>query len=299
MPTSAQPDARRFAPGPAGLDALAHLLEDSPGEATTPGAVFQAIALSCLHRFELSRDLLARTGDPEALHQVRVALRQLRSAFAIFRDVVADEQFEHLRGELRWLAATTNETRDLDALIARIGAAPAGLAQARDRACARTSKILASARSDRLLRDLGAWIANGVWLEVRNPRERSAAEFAAASLTRLRRRLAKQGRHVRKLDDASLHALRITAKKLRYAAWFFSRLFPGDRAARRADRFIEAMRALQDRLGDVQDVAVAPATLERLHIPEASWPRLPGRRKLVGRAADELERALACKPYWS
>ena len=298
MPTSALPDAPRLERGPGGPEALAHLLERIPGDTTTPGAAFQAIALSCLHRFELNRAALDCTGEPEALHQVRVALRQLRSALSIFREIVADEKFEHLRGELRWLAAATNETRDLDALAARMEAPPAALVLARERTCVRTSRILASARSDRLMRELVDWITNGVWLVVRNPPEQTAAEFAAASLTQLRGKLEKQGRHLRKLDDAALHELRITAKKLRYAAWFFSGMFAGDKAARRAERFVQAMRALQDRLGDVQDVAVAPATLERLHIPRESWPRFPKRRKLVKRAGAEFERALERKPYW-
>jgi triphosphatase len=298
MRTSAAPDAPRFETGPAGLESVARMFEPSPSETTSPGAAFQAIALSCLHRFEVNRERLVRTCEAEALHQVRVALRQLRSALSTFKPIVADEQFAHLRGELRWLAAATNETRDLDALIERMDAVPAPLAQARDRTCARTSKILTSARSDRLVRDLVEWLANGVWLEVRNPTDQTAAAFAAASLERLRGKLAKEGRHLRKLDDRALHALRITAKKLRYAAWFFAGLFPGDKAQRRARRFVEAARALQDHLGEAQDVAVAPATLQRLHVPPADWPRLPPRGKLIKRAAADFERVLDARRYW-
>ena len=298
MQTSALDDVPRFQAGPAGLEALARMLERTPGGTSTPGAAFQGIALSCLHRFEINRDLLARTGEAEALHQARVALRQLRSAFSIFRDIVADDRFEDLRGELRWLAATTNEARDLDALIARMDEVPAALVQARKSARTRTSKVLASARSERLLRELLDWVANGVWLEVRNPHDQTAAEFASASLDRLRDKLGKKGRHLRSLDDEGLHEVRIAAKKLRYAAWFFSGLFHGDKAERRAKRFIEAMRALQDRLGEVQDIAVAPVTLKRLQIPRSSWPRLPDRKTLVKRAAADLERALDREPYW-
>jgi CHAD domain-containing protein len=298
MHMSAVEDVPRFQAGPAGLEALARLLERTSSETTTPGAAFQAIALSCLHRFEISRELLARTGDAEALHQARVALRQLRSAFSIFKEIVADDRFDDLRAELRWLAAATNEARDLDALIARMDDVPAALERARERACTLASKALASPRAERLLRELVDWLANGVWLEVRNPRDKTAAEFASASLDRLRDQLGRKGRHLRSLDDDGLHRARIAAKKLRYAAWFFSGLFHGDKTERRAKRFIEAMRALQDQLGEVQDLAVAPATLKRLQVPRASWPRMPNRSKLVDRASADLERALDCKPYW-
>src|SRR6187549_3804743 len=178
MQTSALDDVPRFQAGPAGLEALARMLERTPGGTSTPGAAFQGIALSCLHRFEINRDLLARSGEAEALHQARVALRQLRSAFSIFREIVADDRFEDLREELRWLAAATNEARDLDALIARMDVVPASLEQERRRASAQASKILASARSERLLRELIDWLANGVWLDVRNPRDQTAAGFA-------------------------------------------------------------------------------------------------------------------------
>ena len=274
------------------------MFEPTPSETTTPGAAFQAIALSCLHRFEVNRELLAGTGRPEALHQVRVSLRQLRTAFSVFKQVLDDEQFRHLRQELRWLAAATNEARDLDALIARIDDMPASLEQARERACARTAKVLASARSERLMRDLIDWLANGAPREARGAAGETAASFAAASLTKLHARLKKQGRHLRTLDDGALHDVRITAKKLRYAAWFFSGLFPGDSAERRAQRFTEAMRAVQDRLGEIQDVAVAPSTLKRLRVPQACWPKLPDRTRLVNRAATDFARALEFKPYW-
>src|SRR5688572_31551820 len=66
------------------------------------GEAFEVIVASCLNRFRSSDDQLARTGDAEALHQARVALRQLRSAFSIFAPALADERFEHMRGELRW-----------------------------------------------------------------------------------------------------------------------------------------------------------------------------------------------------
>jgi CHAD domain-containing protein len=299
-------DALKLRADPAGLDGLSRMLatistEDlrcSLRETATAGEAFQAIAASRLYRFARSEDLLARTGSADALHQVRVALRQLRSALSIFREVVADERYEHLRDELRWLAQQLNEARDLDTLIARMDKPPATLASARKHAYAQAAKALASARAQRVTHDLVDWLVNGVWLEVRNPADLTAARFASASLARLRRKLGKKGRHLRALDDSELHEVRIAAKKLRYAAEFFSGLFPGDKSRRREERFAKAIRALQDELGELQDARVAPEMLERLQVARADWPSFTRRKKLVERAATRLDRVLERKPFW-
>lgn len=306
MQRSGVTDALKLRADPASLDELAHVLatisaEDlrcSLRDTATAGEAFQAIALSCLYRFGRNEELLARTGSAEALHQVRVALRQLRSAFTIFREVAVDDQFEHFRGELRWLARQLNEARDLDTLIARMKEPHVALLSARKHAYAHAAKALGSARAHRLTHDLVDWLANGAWLEVRNPSDLTAAGFASASLDRLRHKLAKRGRHLRTLDDDELHEVRIAGKKLRYAAEFFSGLFPDDKARRREARFTKAMRALQDELGELQDARVAPEVLERLQVDRAAWPTFTRRKKLVDRAAERFDRVLAREPFW-
>lgn len=298
--------ALKLEPESAGLDPLARMVEGIPAEEldcalredASAAQAFQAIAASCLCRFRRNAELLVRTGDAEALHQARVALRQLRSLFSIFRPVVADERFEHLREELRWLAATTTEARDLDTLLARFDRPPLPLTAARARACGRAAKALVSVRADKLARELAGWLAGGVWLEVRDAGTTPAAEFAAASLDRLRRKLKKKGRHLRALDDDALHDARIAAKKLRYAVGFFSGLFPSDKARKRSKRLAKAMRRLQEELGELHDRAVAPAILKATRVPRTSWPVLPKREPLLRRAAVRFERVIECKPHW-
>jgi triphosphatase len=293
-------------PDPDGLDPLVLLLERIAAgavdctlrETATAGEAFQAIAVSCLCRFKRNEARLFITADAEALHQARVALRQLRSAFTIFRPICEDERYEHLRKDLRWLAAAMTEARELDALIARMADPPPALVGARGQACARAVKALGSARAQRTVRVLVEWLANGVWLEVRNPPELTAAAFAADSLDRLHRKLRKKGRDLRSLDDDGLHEVRIAAKKLRYAAEFFADLFPGDKARRQAKRFIKAMRGLQDELGELRDIVVAPQMLARRRVPRAAWPALPERRPLVNRAAAEFGHVFDRTRFW-
>src|SRR3546814_2846157 len=65
-----------------------------------------------------SSDLLAGR-DAGALHQVRVALRRLRSAFSIFNPVIGGYAHALLREELRWLASELADARNLDVLLER------------------------------------------------------------------------------------------------------------------------------------------------------------------------------------
>ena len=91
-----------------------------------------------MRQFRANEDLILRTQDADAWHQARVGLRRLRSALSIFRSVVTDKCLEHLRGELRWLAGTLGQARDIDVLISRMGILSA-LEEARAQAYANVS----------------------------------------------------------------------------------------------------------------------------------------------------------------
>ena len=265
---------------------------------SSAGQAFEVIALLCVDRYRRQEKLFGATGGAEPLHQARVALRQLRSALAVFAPLVADPRFDRARRELRWLGATMNEVRDLDVLIAQIDDPPASLVEARERACAHAIKSLASARARTVPGQLVEMLEQGIRFDPQGMAHLTAAEFAAAALDRLRGKVKKKGRHLRSLDDAELHKLRIAAKKLRYAAEFFGALFPSARDRKHLERFMQALRALQDRLGALQDIVIAPVLLERLEIPRGAWPELPDRSKLLKRADAQFAEVLEARPFW-
>jgi CHAD domain-containing protein len=134
---------------------------------------------------------------------------------------------------------------------------------------------------------------------VRNPPDLLVAEFASASLDRLRARLRKKGRHLRRQDDKALHKLRIAAKTLRYATEFFAGLFDWPEEDRCEEDFIKTARKLQDQLGELRDRAVAAALLEALRIPEEARPALPDRGPLLERTKRKFDELLECEPYWT
>jgi len=83
------------------------------------GESFRMIALSCFRQFRLNETLLLQRGNAASLHQARVALRRLRSALSLFKPLL-DENARRFSDELRWLANTFGEARNLDVLLLKV-----------------------------------------------------------------------------------------------------------------------------------------------------------------------------------
>jgi inorganic triphosphatase YgiF len=272
----------------------------------TAAEAFQHIAHACIRQFRLNETALAVSRSPEALHQARVALRRLRSAFSIFKPLFAeDARAAALREELRWLAGTLGAARDLDVLLARapVGALSERIEEAREAAYGQVEEALGSPRARAAMLELAEWLADGSWLlaaDTRDRRGEPVREFAMTTLRRFRKAVKRQGRNLKKLDDEARHDLRKSAKKLRYASEFFSALFEG--RPRRYRRFIAALEDLQDRLGALNDLAAAPEVMHSTGLsddPEADALLAGGKRKaLIGAAADAHETLVDRKRFW-
>lgn len=61
-----------------------------------------------------------RGGAPDAVHQMRVATRRLRSALRTFRPLLERERTEPVRRELHWLATALGRARDAEVLRDRL-----------------------------------------------------------------------------------------------------------------------------------------------------------------------------------
>ena len=83
--------------------------------------------------------------------------------------------------------------------------------------------------------------------------DRPIVEFAARLLGKRQRKALKLGRQFARLSAQERHRVRIALKKLRYATEFFQTLYPKGRAK----PYLAALKDLQDRLGHLNDVAVA------------------------------------------
>lgn len=258
----------------AGHDGVAALKAQTPaiGPDTTAATAFQLVMRDALIQIAGNARLLQRTLNPEVLHQTRVGLRRLRAALAIFKPMLDAAGLNAARGETRWLAGELAAARDIDVFLQNAGNADEleenvgraaffrvlRLAQAEA-----YERALAAVRSDRfrgLLLSLGEWIEVGAWQSFgddahKTLRDGPVGVVAAPVMDRLDHRLRRGARHFKRLDAAARHDLRKQAKKLRYAAAFFGEAFP--RHPKRRQRFVATLRTLQDRLGKLNDMAVA------------------------------------------
>jgi triphosphatase len=235
---------------------------------------FRMIARSCLRQLLANRPAML-AGKPEALHQMRIGLRRLRTAISIFKDVVADSQQEHIKTELKWITRELAPARELDVLSGEVIGSlrdvvphSRDLAEARSEVEARRQQAYHDARravrSQRFAHTVLAtaeWIEIGAWTSTDDPmlrlrRERSIEAHAAAELARRRKKIRKQGRHLRKLDDDQRHRLRIRAKKLRYGIEFFTSVFAGKKNDERREAALAALKDLQTGLGGLNDIAM-------------------------------------------
>ncbi len=125
--------------GPAALD----------DEMTTAEA-FQVIVQACIKQFRLNEDLLLVSRSPEPLHQARVALRRLRSAFSIFKPLLGIDAARGLSDSLRELAGELGLARDLDVLLQRARPGPLRdrLQTEREAAYDRVREVLGQARHE-------------------------------------------------------------------------------------------------------------------------------------------------------
>jgi CHAD domain-containing protein len=219
-----------------------------------------------------------RARNPEDVHQMRVAVRRLRAILRASRSFFAEDWVERLRRELTWLGATLGRVRDLDVLSAHLRAQlrarpPGGraarqrllhrLAGDRRRATSALRSALGGRRYARLLARLDASLASPPFRADAAP----LPDVAAAEFEKLRKAVRKLPKHP---SDEDLHAIRIKVKHARYAAELAQPI-----AGRRAERFIEMAKTLQDVLGEHQDAVIAESYARRAR------GRSPGGRLLA------------------
>ncbi len=257
--------------GYAGHKARAPALEPGISVDRALDGIFRA----CLDHCVANQDAVLAGTDPEGVHQFRVALRRLRSAFAVFAAVLPSAEVARLDREAKGFLDALGPARDWDVFVAEtlasvraarprdssLEALAAAAEAARRRAYERAEALHAPGYTTFLLA-LGRWIETAGWRDGAGGAalDRPLARLAGALLDERHGRVLKRGRGLQRQSDERRHRLRIALKKLRYASDFFATQFPG--ATTR--RHVKAARRLQDDFGRLNDAAVAERLLEGL-----------------------------------
>ncbi|MGZ9037417.1 MAG: CYTH and CHAD domain-containing protein [Burkholderiales bacterium] len=251
---------------------------------------FAVLAWESLRQLHANEDGVLRGEDPEYLHQMRVALRRLRSTFSAFARAIPGPARDRVLPDLRWLGGRLGPARDWDVFVTEtlpaISGAFGGTAfealsseAARRRAASQREvrRTLRSRRYQRAMLSIACWLVSESWREGAEDAQLARLDsplraYAQAELERRYERVRKGGRKLGELDAAGRHELRIAIKKLRYSVEFFASLF--EAAPARALR--ARLARLQDILGTMNDavaiqrlLADVMAGTENLAVAEA------------------------------
>ena len=237
----------------------------------TVEVALQNIGRSCLAQL-LRNEPAVLSAQPEGVHQMRVAVRRLRSAMSSLKELLPQDDLEGVVDELRWLGGMLGPARNLDVFATELlPAARRGLPDQpgwNDLAATLDRLRIAAYRQLRDAIESQRYTTSVLrmlrWFEASGGREhRVLSETEVLSppigrvvsriLDRRRRKVWRRGEGFGHLAPPERHKLRIAVKKLRYTIELFGNLFDKDDV----ERFVKPLKGLQGDLGYANDVRVA------------------------------------------
>ena len=218
-------------------------------------------------------------GDPDALHEIRIALTHLRAAIRFFSPMVDDSVGPQIWAELKWLHGQLGLVRDLDVAIGRIKGAvadrPEALSQLhpwnerRGESHRLLARALQSARYRQLVEGTSSWIESGPWSTRTDKasveaRAMPIGDYAAEQLVKWEKKLLRWSRKLKKMDADERHRLRLFNKRLTYSIESLEDLFSDKRFSKQKSA-VKYLRKSQKCLGRLNDDAKGPALAASLH----------------------------------
>ena len=207
--------------------------------------------------------------DIECIHRMRVATRRMRTALTLFSDCFPKQDYKKIQKDVRKVTRALGEARDLDVQLEVIEAAleefpdpvfQPGIKRLKLRLTQRRAEVQqhVDAAMDKMLADhlierLEAWAAP--LLEQSKSVYLYTPALYQLAFRGIQVRIDELLSHVPYITDPQnvqeLHAMRISAKRLRYAMETFEELYGGQ-----LKPFITTARKLQDQLGAIHDLDV-------------------------------------------
>jgi CHAD domain-containing protein len=272
-------------------------------------------AAECIAHIAGNVEGAKRGFDGEALHQLRVGVRRLRSIARVAPAAGLVALPRDTRDSLKWFWERLGEARDWDVFMSQTMPQVSRLVEParaeRFEAAAATLRNESRLRVNRALHGKRFQLAM-LLIEASNARQsRDAAARARGSARRVARRLLsarearllRRGRHLGRQSRDALHALRVDVKRLRYVAEFLAALFEQDASV----RYLKRLSAVQTVLGRLNDLVVAERLVGVVESRcdtsgvEHDWRSHASsqERALRGELRESWKAFRRCRPFWA
>jgi CHAD domain-containing protein len=259
----------------------------SPSDRTSDVAVQTLPGRLCAVLYYLPLAAENADEDLEHVHQLRVWTRRATAALRLYKDLIPRRRYSWMEKQLKRVRRAANDARDCDVLIERLKKKQSSRATNRwleavraERAEAQTAIVAVYERlcdGDRFKRRIDKLLER---VHCRGERKTSSqaepfGEWARAYFRPVVDRFFAAV-PAEQTDEAALHQFRICGKQLRYNMELLAGAFPDEFRT----RLYPTIEAMQDRLGEINDLATAKSRLrEKIEAAgdrkeAASWRRL-------------------------
>jgi adenylate cyclase len=235
----------------------------------TPREAFLVLAFECLQGWQANALGALTHDDPEFIHQLRVALRRLRTLLRIFAAQLPEGFAERWQAQFGQLANDVGLARDLDvmhdSLLQEPSRGPDAPAFEALIEYLRDASRVARTKVRTVLHSADARILLLQFSKALHTLPAAADSpdmqiFAHNCLRKLRKQVANRLKQAQKTGERNdLHRVRIALKRLRYALEFFVSLFD----ERLAKPYLRKLGKVLGELGELNDVAVGRGTLRQ------------------------------------
>ena len=247
------------------------------GDDVDAGAALRRIVLNGVSQL-LSNKAAVLAGDPEGVHQARIAIRRLRSALRLFEPYLEPHAAADFQRELQRMGRVAGAARDWDVICKEIlpklfseadEAGYDGLLQEAVEGRRRTAdgtwaREMEAPAFTALALGLSAWAES--WRQPGSALggkrlQQPLSHLAAELLDRMADKVEKRGQGMASNSSPKeLHPLRKSLKKLRYSVEFLSSSY----SRKEVKRFLRPVKDLQKALGAINDAATAIRLAEDL-----------------------------------
>ena len=217
----------------------------------------------------------------ESIHDARVEARRLLATIELLGAFLPERELQKARRVLKQQLDTFDPLRDTQVQLVYVGrmtrAFPAArgfrewLLKRETRLTRETRKATKRIKTKRLTRRLAAFEA-----AIRHRRKHATRDLAVAAVQRAMdrafARVARLGQRVTAANPKTIHRTRIAFKRFRYMVEALAPLLPAV-----TDQHRRALRGYQSMMGDIQDVAVLLAALDKFLRKQESNTAAAGR----------------------